>query len=51
MTQNNHKRLVIPGPVEVRKEVLDAQSQWMIGHRTPEFADLFARLQDKLKHS
>jgi predicted phosphoserine aminotransferase len=51
MTQNNHKRLVIPGPVEVRKEVLDAQSQWMIGHRTPEFADLFARLQDKLKQA
>lgn len=49
--ENNHKRLVIPGPVEVRKDVLDAQSQWMIGHRTPEFGDLFARLQDKLKQA
>lgn len=46
---NDHKRLVIPGPVEVRKEILDAQTQWMIGHRSPEFADLFARLQTKLK--
>ena len=46
---NKHKRLVIPGPVEVRKEVLEAQTAWMIGHRTPEFAELFARLQDKLK--
>lgn len=46
---HDHKRLVIPGPVEVRKEVLDAQTQWMVGHRSGEFADLFARLQDKLK--
>ncbi len=47
--ENKHKRLVLPGPVEVRKEVLDAQSQWMIGHRSGEFATLFADLQDKLK--
>jgi aspartate aminotransferase-like enzyme len=45
----NHKRLMIPGPVEVRKEILDAQTEWMIGHRSTAFADLFARLQDKLK--
>ncbi|MFN8376847.1 MAG: aminotransferase class V-fold PLP-dependent enzyme [Anaerolineae bacterium] len=49
MASNGHKRLVIPGPVEVRKEILDAQTEWMIGHRTTEFADLFARLQSKLK--
>lgn len=46
---HDHKRLVIPGPVEVRREILDAQTQWMIGHRSSEFAALFARLQDKLK--
>jgi predicted phosphoserine aminotransferase len=49
MANNGHKRLVIPGPVEVRKEILDAQTEWMIGHRSAEFAELFARLQAKLK--
>jgi predicted phosphoserine aminotransferase len=49
MTTNGHKRLVIPGPVEVRKEILDAQTAWMIGHRGSEFSALFARLQEKLK--
>ncbi|MEO1439962.1 MAG: aminotransferase class V-fold PLP-dependent enzyme, partial [Chloroflexota bacterium] len=46
---DNHKRLFLPGPVEVRKEVLDAQAQWMVGHRSQDFADLFASLQHKLK--
>lgn len=45
----NHQRLVIPGPVEVRQEILEAQTEWMIGHRSTAFSDLFARLQDKLK--
>lgn len=48
---SDHKRLVIPGPVEVRPEILQAQTEWMIGHRSPEFADLFARLQPKLKQT
>lgn len=47
--KNHHTRLVLSGPVEVRREILEAQTQWMIGHRSPEFADLFARLQTKLK--
>lgn len=46
---SNHKRLVIPGPVEVREEILQAQTQWMIGHRSTAFADLYARMQTKLK--
>jgi predicted phosphoserine aminotransferase len=51
MRNEKHKRLVIPGPVEVRPEILDAQTEWMIGHRSTAFADLFARLQDKLKQA
>ncbi|MBN1428745.1 MAG: alanine--glyoxylate aminotransferase family protein [Anaerolineae bacterium] len=51
MTQDTHKRLVIPGPVEVRREVLEAQTAWMIGHRGAAFSDLFARLQNKLKQA
>ena len=51
MNNRKHISLVIPGPVEVRLEVLQAQTQWMIGHRSPEFAELFARLQPKLKQA
>ena len=51
MRNPNHKYLVIPGPVEVRPEILDAQGEWMIGHRSTAFADLFARLQAKLKQA
>ncbi|MDZ4763543.1 MAG: alanine--glyoxylate aminotransferase family protein [Chloroflexota bacterium] len=51
MRSDKHKRLVIPGPVEVRPEILDAQTEWMIGHRSTAFADLFARLQTKLKQA
>lgn len=49
MRNEKHKQLVIPGPVEVRPEILDAQAEWMIGHRSTAFAELFARLQTKLK--
>jgi predicted phosphoserine aminotransferase len=51
MTEADHKRLVLPGPVEVRREILDAQAGWMIGHRTPEFAELYARIQSGLKQA
>lgn len=51
MQNGNHKRLVIPGPVEVRPEVLEAQTQWMIGHRSKSFEELFARLQTKLRQA
>lgn len=49
MSKTDHKRLVIPGPVEVRREILEAQTRWMIGHRSSDFVDLFARLHEKLK--
>ena len=51
MSNNTHPRLVIPGPVEVRREILEAQTQPMIGHRGAAFADLFARLQPKLRQA
>jgi predicted phosphoserine aminotransferase len=51
MRAEKHKYLVIPGPVEVRPEILDAQANWMIGHRSTAFADLYARLQAKLKQA
>jgi predicted phosphoserine aminotransferase len=51
MRNDKHARLFIPGPVEVRPEILDAQADWMIGHRSRAFADLFARLQPLLRRT
>ncbi len=51
MSNNQHIRLVLTGPVEVREEILQAQTAWMIGHRGGAFAELFARLEDKLKRA
>lgn len=42
-------KLFIPGPVEVRKEILEELSHPQIGHRTQEFRDLFAGLKPALK--
>lgn len=44
-----HIKLFIPGPTEVRPEILDAQTRWMVGHRMPECADLFGSIQGKLR--
>ncbi len=44
-----HIKLFIPGPTEVRPEILEAQTAWMIGHRMPECLDLFGSIQPKLR--
>lgn len=49
--RSEHVRLFIPGPVEVREEILEAQAEWMIGHRSSEFAALYAQLQPKLQQT
>lgn len=51
MSDDSHVRLVLPGPVEVRQEILEAQSEWMIGHRTAAFVDLYGRLHENLKRA
>ncbi|MEJ2050667.1 MAG: aminotransferase class V-fold PLP-dependent enzyme, partial [Calditrichota bacterium] len=43
---NNVPRLFIPGPVSVHPDIMEAMSKPMIGHRTPEFSELF---QDVVK--
>lgn len=45
---DSHIKLFIPGPTEVRPEILDAQAQWMIGHRMPECLELIGRIRPKL---
>lgn len=42
-------RLFIPGPTDVDPEVLEAQAQPMIGHRSQECVDLIARIHPKLQ--
>jgi predicted phosphoserine aminotransferase len=42
-------RLFIPGPTDVAPEILAAQAQPMIGHRSPAFAELFDRIQSRLR--
>lgn len=49
MVTAQHRRLVLPGPVEVRRELLDAQASWMIGHRTAAFEVLYERIQAGLR--
>ena len=43
------KKLFIPGPTHVRKEILDAQSSAMIGHRSNDYSILHSRLIQKLQ--
>ncbi|NIA23585.1 MAG: aminotransferase class V-fold PLP-dependent enzyme [Proteobacteria bacterium] len=44
-----HKRLFIPGPTEVRKSILEAMATPMIGHRFPEFDELFKSTVEKVQ--
>ncbi|MCB9458239.1 MAG: alanine--glyoxylate aminotransferase family protein [Anaerolineaceae bacterium] len=47
----DHQYLILPGPVEVRKEILEEQSKWMIGHRSSAFAELYGRMHEKLQQA
>ncbi|MCX7884906.1 MAG: alanine--glyoxylate aminotransferase family protein [Caloramator sp.] len=44
-----HKKLFIPGPVEVRPDVLEKMATPMIGHRSKEASALERRISDKLR--
>ena len=43
-----HKKLLIPGPTEVSQEVLNEQTHPIIGHRSPEFSELYGGITAKL---
>lgn len=49
MTEKKHPFLFIPGPVNVRDDVLAAQTEAMIGHRSADFESLFAACENMLK--
>ena len=42
-------RFFVPGPTYVMREVLEAQVRPMIGHRSPEFKELYATLEPRLR--
>ena len=44
-----HKKLFIPGPVEVRSDVLEKMATPMIGHRTKDASKLQKDISDKLR--
>jgi len=44
-----HKKLFLPGPVEVLDEVLKQQARPLIGHRSKEFSQLYEGVVEKLK--
>ena len=48
-TTRNFGTFFLPGPTEVREQVMAAMMQPMIPHRGPEFEDLFVRLQEGLR--
>ncbi len=48
-TDNDFGTFFLPGPTEVRKEVLAAMVKPMIPHRSAEFEDLFGRIQGGLR--
>src|SRR5215212_1029012 len=49
-THGDFGTFFIPGPTEVRPDVLAAMTRPMIPHRSAEFEALFARLQTGLKY-
>lgn len=44
-----HKKLFIPGPVEVSDDILKEMGHFMIGHRSKDYSDLQAEVVPKLK--
>ena len=49
LTDSSFGTFFLPGPTEVRKEVLSAMLRPMIPHRSAAFEELFGRLQDGLR--
>jgi len=46
-----HKRLMTPGPTQVRPEILKELATPQIHHRAPEFSELYADIQPKLQRA
>jgi predicted phosphoserine aminotransferase len=44
-----HRKLFIPGPVEVRPRILEQMARPLIGHRSAEMAEMFNRIRERLR--
>lgn len=49
MSSSPYIKIFIPGPVDVRPSILAAQTRPMIGHRSPEYAELQGRIMPRLR--
>jgi aspartate aminotransferase-like enzyme len=43
-----HKKLLIPGPTEVSKNMLNEQTHYLIGHREKEFSEFYGGITNKI---
>lgn len=49
MSNIPHRKLFIPGPVEVRPEILAEMARPLVGHRGTEFVELYSRVRSRLR--
>ncbi len=47
--KDKHTKLFIPGPTEVKKEIIEAMNEWMFGHRSSTMTDLFTTITEDTK--
>ncbi len=47
--KEEHTRLYIPGPTEVKREIIEAMNEWMFGHRSGTMTDLFTTITEDTK--
>lgn len=45
----DHKKLFLPGPTEVRREVIDEMNEWVFGHRSEKMTDLYTTIVENTK--
>ncbi len=47
--KDKHTKLFIPGPTEVKREIIEEMSDWMFGHRSATMTDLFTTITEDTK--
>lgn len=45
----DHKKLFLPGPTEVRRDVIEEMCDWMFGHRSGKMTDLYTTIVEDTK--
>ncbi len=47
--KDKHTKLFIPGPTEVKKEIIEEMEEWMFGHRSEKMTELFTTMTEDTK--